>query len=63
MLKLLLKNRQKLMGGQGDKEVRWVVDWGRGLGGGGGGVGGGVCFLEDKKSLRVDELVSRQVCE
>ena len=26
MLKFLLKNRQKMMGGQGDKEVRWVVD-------------------------------------
>ena len=26
MLKYLLKNRQMLMGGQGDKEVRWVVD-------------------------------------
>ena len=26
MLKFLLKNRQKLMDGQGDKEVRWAVD-------------------------------------
>ena len=26
MLKFLLKNRQKLMGAQGDKEVRWAVD-------------------------------------
>ena len=26
MLKCLLKNRQKLVGGRGDKEARWVVD-------------------------------------
>ena len=26
MLKFLLKNRQKLVGGQGDKEVKWAVD-------------------------------------